>query len=109
MKKTVSQPNGKIRVLLADDHALMRDALRTLLHLQRDITVVGEADSGLAALRLARQAKPHVVLRDNFMPGRSGVEATCRLKQLQPVVKVIGLSLYGEGPYFEEMVDAGAS
>jgi len=107
MKK--QQRSGKIRVMLVDDHARLREALRKVIDLERDLEVVGEAESGPAALQLLARINPDVVLMDGSMPEMTGIETTRRLKQLQPKTKIIGLTLYGESTYLEEMVAAGAS
>ena len=98
-----------IRVMLVDDHAGLRRALRKVIDLQPDLEVIGEADSGLAALQLLPRTAPDVVLMDGSMPGMNGIEATRCLKQIQPKLKIIGLTLYSEATYLEEMVAAGAS
>lgn len=94
--------------MLVDDHAGMREALRTIINAEPDLIVVAEADGGRTALRMIGRTKPDVVLMDGSMPAMNGVEATRRLKQLQPTVKIIGLTLYEEVAYLEEMVAAGA-
>jgi DNA-binding NarL/FixJ family response regulator len=96
-------------VLLVDDHARFREALRHVINLEPDLEVVAEADGGRAALRLLRRIYPDVILMDGSMPEMNGIEATQRVKQLQPKAKIVGLSLYGESTYLEEMIAAGAS
>jgi DNA-binding NarL/FixJ family response regulator len=107
MKK--KQRPEKIRVMLVDDHAPLREALRKVINLERDLEVVAEADGGPAALQLLRRINADVVLMDGSMPGMNGIETTRGLKRLQPKAKIIGLTLYGESTYLEEMVAAGAS
>jgi len=104
-----NQAEKKIRVMLVDDHAGMREALRTIINWEPDLTVVAEADGGRTALELIERAESDVVLMDASMPQMSGIEATRRLKQLHPAVKIICLTLYEEITYLEEMVAAGAS
>jgi DNA-binding NarL/FixJ family response regulator len=99
----------KIRVMLVDDHAGMRHAVRTVIDSQPDLTVVGEADSGHNALDVFRCTAPDIVLMDGSMPQMNGIEATRQLRQLQPTAKIIGLTLYEEPTYLEEMIAAGAS
>ena len=94
--------------MLVDDHAGMRDALRTIINAESDLGVVAEADGGRAALELIKHAKPDVVLMDGSMPGMNGMEATRQLRQLQPGIKIVGLTLYEEDSYLQEMVSAGA-
>ena len=103
------QTKEKIRVMLVDDHAGLREALRKVINLQPDLEVVAEASGGRAALQLLSRINPDVVLMDGSMPEMNGIETTRRLKQLQPKAKIIGLTLYGESIYLEEMVAVGAS
>ena len=107
MKKKKNQSEAKIRVLLVDDHAGMRDALRTFINLQPDLAVVAEAD-GHSALDVFRRTTPDVVLMDGSMPGKNGIEVTRELRQVQRAVKVIGLTLYESSTYLEDMIAAGA-
>jgi DNA-binding NarL/FixJ family response regulator len=107
MKKKKKQTAAKIRVLLVDDHAGMRDALRTFINLQPDLAVVAEAD-GHSALDVFARTTPDVVLMDGSMPGKNGIEVTHELRQLQPAVRVIGLTLYESSTYLEDMITAGA-
>ena len=108
MKKKKNQSEAKIRVLLVDDHAGMRDALRTFINSEPDLAVVGEAADGNSALDEFRRTTPDVVLMDGSMPGKNGIEVTHELKQRQPAVRVIGLTLYGSSTYLEDMIAAGA-
>ena len=85
----------RLRVLLADDHAVVRSALGSLLEGQPDMVVVGEAGDGVEAVELARALRPDVVLMDVGMPQMDGIEATRRLKAELPGIRVIGLSMYG--------------
>ncbi len=94
--------------MLVDDHAGMREALRTMINAEGDLAVVAEVDGGRAALEILEDAKPDVVLMDGSMPEMNGMEATRQLKQCQPAIKIIGLTLYDESSYLEEMVAAGA-
>ena len=107
MKK--NQTTKKIRVMVVDDHAGVREALRNVINLQPDLEVVAEAESGRVALRLLPRVNPNVILMDGSMPEMSGIETTQRLKQIRPEAKIIGLTLYGESTYLEEMVAVGAS
>lgn len=94
--------------MLVDDHAGMREALRTIINAEGDMAVVAEADGGRAALELLEDAKPDVVLMDGSMPEMNGMEATRQLKRCQVAIKIIGLTLYDESAYLEEMIAAGA-
>ena len=104
MKKRNRQSKAKIRVMLVDDHAGMREALRTTINSEPDLAVVAEADDGQNALDLFNSAVPDVVLMDGSMPGMNGIEATRQLTQLQPTARIIGLTLYEESAYLEEMI-----
>ncbi|HEX5491989.1 MAG TPA: response regulator transcription factor [Candidatus Udaeobacter sp.] len=109
MKKKKNQSDGKIRVMLVDDHAGIREALRRVINSTSDLAVVAEADGGRSAVDLLQRVNADVVLMDGSMPEMSGMETTYLLKRLQPSVKVIGLTLYEEATYVDEMVAAGAS
>ena len=97
-----------IRVLLVDDHAVLRDGLRVILEREPDITVVGEAGDGLEAVRLAGELLPDVVVMDVAMPGMSGVEATRRIKKEQPSSQVLVLTQYEHREYILPIMRAGA-
>ena len=107
MKKKKNQSEAKIRVLLVDDHAGMRDALRTFINSEPDLLVVAEAD-GHSALDVFVRTRPDVVLMDGSMPGKNGIEVTHELRQVDRAVKVIGLTLYESSTYLEDMIAAGA-
>jgi len=103
-------PSRRIRLLLVDDHEVMRDGISALLEEEDEtIEVVGEAADGVEALQQARRLRPDVVLMDFSMPEMDGVEATRRLRQEMPEVKVIGLSMYEEVDRFAAMMEAGAA
>jgi DNA-binding NarL/FixJ family response regulator len=98
-----------VRVLLADDHRIVREGLRGLLERRAGIEVVGEAADGEAALALARQLVPHLVILDVSMPRMNGVEATRRIRAECPGVKVLALSMHPDRRYVIETLKAGAS
>lgn len=98
-----------ISILITDDHALVRQGIRDFLELQPDLSVVGEADSGEVAVRLAGELAPDVVLMDLVMPGMGGVEATRLLKQASPHSQIIVLTSYHEDEYIFPALRAGAT
>jgi DNA-binding NarL/FixJ family response regulator len=91
----------KIRVLLVDDHTLMRDGLRKLLSESPDVDVIGECADGRSAVELARKLQPTVVVMDVGMPELSGVEATRRIRTECAEVKVLGLSTHADKRYVQ--------
>lgn len=98
-----------IRILLADDHRLMREGVRTLLEGHDDIEVIGEAADGCRAVELARELSPQVIVMDLAMPRKSGIEATRQIVAELPGVKVIALSMHGDSDHVAGAVGAGAS
>ncbi|MBA3944533.1 MAG: response regulator transcription factor [Herpetosiphonaceae bacterium] len=98
-----------IRVLLADDHAVVRKGVREFLEEEPDITVVGEVSDGLQAVDQAVVLRPDVVVMDIAMPGLSGIEATRRIRSLVPEVRVMALTAYDEDPYIFGLLDAGVT
>ena len=98
-----------IRLLLADDHAILRSGLRVLLAAQSDMEVVGEASDGAEAVREALLKRPDVVLMDVAMGAESGLDAVQRIKQAAPDIKVLMLSMYDDESYLRRALDAGAS
>ena len=100
--------NGMIRILIADDHSLFRQGLRSLLEVEGDLRVIGEAASGREALRAALETRPDIVLMDIQMPGLDGVEATKEILKEFPEAKVIMLTMYRQDAYVFEAVKAGA-
>ncbi|HEY0170562.1 MAG TPA: response regulator transcription factor [Pyrinomonadaceae bacterium] len=100
---------NKIRVLLAEDHLTVREGFRLILDAQPDIEVVGEAGDGLAALRLARELSPEVVLMDLSMPEMSGLAATEQLRELCPGARVVALTRHTDRAYLQQLLQAGAA
>jgi signal transduction histidine kinase/ActR/RegA family two-component response regulator len=107
-KKAVDADAEIIRVLLVDDHEAMRQALSSMIAVQPDIRVAGEACSGEEALELARQLEPDVIIMDISMPGMGGVEAARRVKSEFPGIRVIGLSMFADDIISNRMREAGA-
>lgn len=97
-----------ISVLITDDHAMVRQGIRIYLELQPDLTILGEADSGEAAVRMAAELAPDVMLMDLVMPGMGGVESTRQVKQVSPHTQVIVLTSYHEDEYIFPALRAGA-
>ncbi len=100
---------AKIRVLVTDDHAIVRDGIRALLALTEDIEAVGEATNGREALEIAARLRPNVVLMDLVMPLMDGVEATRRINKEFPEIKVIVLTQYDDSEHVFPVIEAGAS
>ena len=96
-------------IILADDHQLLREALRLLLDTQPDFSVVAESGDGLEALRLVEQHQPDVLIVDMMMPGLSGLEVARRVKQRVPATRVIVLSMYDTESYVVESLHAGVA
>jgi two-component system, NarL family, invasion response regulator UvrY len=97
-----------IKVLLVDDHELVRTGIRRILEEAGDIEVVGEAADGDEALRMARRLGPNVVLMDINMPGMGGIEATRRMIRLEPDAKIIALTVLDDDPFPARLSEAGA-
>jgi len=97
-----------IRLMLVDDHRMLREALRGILEKAGDIELVAEADDGAAALELARALAPDVVVMDIGLVGMSGIEATRRMLAANPAIKVLGLSTFGDRRMVVQMLEAGA-
>jgi NarL family two-component system response regulator LiaR len=99
----------KIRVLLVDDHVILRQGTRQLLEHETDIDVVGEASNGFEAVDLTTKLKPDVVILDVAMPGMNGIEATKRIKQLLPGTIILALTGYDFDEYIFSLLEAGAA
>ena len=96
------------RVLIAEDHTIMRDTLRSVLEQYSDIEIVGEATNGEDAVLMAEQLQPSIVLMDINMPKLDGIGATKRIKANSSRIAVLGLSVHGEGHSIDAMLRAGA-
>lgn len=99
----------KIRILLADDHALLRQGTAELLQHEPDFEIVGQAGDGLEAVRMAHEARPDIVIMDVRMPVLSGIDATRQLQRELPKVRVLVLTAYDDDQYVFSLLQAGAS
>jgi len=99
---------GKISILIADDHTLVREGTRDRLNREEDLEVVGEAADGEEAVRLVNQLKPDVAIVDLAMPNLNGIEATKQIKKTQPGTAVLVLSAYDDDQYVYAALEAGA-
>src|ERR1700752_5467635 len=97
------------RITLADDHRIVRDGLRALLHAEPDFEIAGEAADGLQAIELARRVGPAVIVTDLSMPGLNGIDVVRRLRVEAPQVRIVCLSVHDEERMVLAMIDAGAS
>ncbi|MFA5262976.1 MAG: response regulator transcription factor [Opitutaceae bacterium] len=102
-------PTPRISVLIVDDHSVFREGLRTLLRNEKDITIAGEATSGMEALRLVRKCSPTLVIMDLAMPILNGFEAMRRILEIKPDVKFVVLSAYSDEKYVERCIAIGAT
>ncbi|MEE8318293.1 MAG: response regulator transcription factor [Dehalococcoidales bacterium] len=99
----------KIRVLIAEDHVLVREGLRTLIEAQPDIEVVAEATNGEEAVELTKEVHPDIILMDITMPKMNGLEATHLIKQDNPDTRILVLTMHESDEYFFKILEAGAS
>lgn len=97
------------RLLLVDDHAVVRSGLRMLLENERDVEIIGEAATASEALEAARRLKPNVILMDIGLPDMSGIDATREIKKNLPDVSIVALTIHEDEEYFFKMLEAGAS
>lgn len=100
---------NKIRVLLVDDHAIVRQGFHSLLEKEKDIEVVGEASSGEEGIELAKQLRPTIVVMDIKMPGINGLEATRQIIQYDKSMKIIILTMFSDKDLINQAITAGAS
>lgn len=101
-------PDRTIKILLADDHTIVRQGLKLILSAHPDMTIAGEAANGREAVDLAQKLKPDVVLMDVAMPELGGIEATRQMLQANPHIRVLVLSMHKEAVYVREILKAGA-
>jgi two-component system, NarL family, response regulator NreC len=100
---------AKIRIVLADDHKIIRDGLRALIEKEKGMEVVDEASDGREAVKLAWETRPEIVIMDVNMPDLNGIEATRQITSKFPEIKVIALSMHSDRRFVAEMLKAGAS
>jgi two-component system, NarL family, response regulator LiaR len=100
---------GSVRVVLIDDHTVLRDGLKLLLSLERDLVVVGEAGTGLDGVAISARMRPNVVVTDVGLPDIDGVEVTKRLREMVPETRVLVLTVHDEDHYIFTLMQAGAS
>lgn len=105
----MSSPEKSIRIFLADDHAVVREGVRSLLDRQADMEIVGEAPCGEKAWQRVRELRPDVVIMDISMPGLDGIQATRQLKNDRPEVRVLTLAADEDRAYLHQLWEAGAS
>lgn len=101
--------SSKVRILLADDHAVMRQGLSNILNEKEDFEIVGEAVNGQEAVRLAKELNPDIILMDVSMPEMDGIEATMHISKVLPHTRIIGLSMHDDDETRDRMINAGAS
>ena len=99
----------KIKLLLVDDHQVVRSGLRMLLAGEKDVEIAGEAGTAAEALEIVQKMKPQVVLMDIGLPDMSGIEATAKIKETSPEVAVVALTIHEDEEYFFKMLEAGAN
>lgn len=99
----------KTRILLADDHTVFREGLRSLIEHQDDMEVAGEAENSRTAIRLANELRPDVVIMDISMPDLSGIEASRQIRRQRPEMRILALSMYSSWNYVSELMNIGVS
>ena len=100
---------NKLRILIAEDHEMMRAGMRLLVEAQEDMEVVGEAGDGRAAIELAKQLQPDVILMDISMPALNGLKASAKLKRIAPDIKILTVTRHFDDAYLQELLQAGVS
>jgi DNA-binding NarL/FixJ family response regulator len=108
-KKTFNSINRPIKIILADDHQIVRQGLRILLEAEPDMEIIAEADNGRKVLKLVQELLPDVIIMDLSMPELNGIEATRQILSEAPAVKVIALSMHSDSLFVLNMIKSGAS
>lgn len=109
MNERASPDAPKLRLLLVEDHELVREGVRVLIGAQADMEVVGEAGDGRTAIRLAEELRPDIVVMDISMPDMNGLQATEKLKHLRPEIKILTLTRHTDVGFLQKLLGAGAS
>jgi len=109
MQPVEAEARRELRLVLVDDHPVLRAGLKALLAAEADFSIVAEADEGFAAVQLAEELSPDLMLMDVSLPKLSGMEATRQIKKIRPRVLVLALSVHEEVPFVRMLLDAGAS
>lgn len=104
-----STAKAKIRILLADDHAIVREGIKRILMAEPDLDVVGEAEDGVQAVELAKRVKPDVAILDISMPRLNGIEATKQIREALPATHILALTMHEDDTYVFQLLKAGAS
>jgi len=99
----------RLRVFIADDHAVVRDGLRLLINAQPDMRVVGEAEDGRQAYEVIKEQQPDLAIMDVSMPGANGIETTVRVLRQWPRIKILALTMHEDRSYLRSLLEAGAS
>lgn len=99
----------EIRILLADDHALIRDGLKKILSMESGLKIIGEAANGKEAVEMAREMLPHIILMDINMPVMNGIEAAKLIKSNHPGIGIIALTIHDDDEYVSELIKSGVS
>jgi DNA-binding NarL/FixJ family response regulator len=103
------RPENQLRIILADDHNIVRQGLRSLIEKELGMSVVGEADNGRKTVQLAEELKPDLIIMDVSMPDMNGIEATHQITREHPNIKVLGLSMHSDKRFVAGILKAGAS
>ena len=101
-------PKNEIKIVLVDDHKLLRDGLRNIIEKKSNMHIVGEASDGREAIKLASKLKPDVIVMDVAMPGLNGIEAATQIVKNEPEIKIIGVSMHSGKQFIQGMFKAGA-